>query len=101
MTAGLAENLEDPDKMTVIQNICTLLAGDEPTGFLVEIESPAEHIRSCRFMTTQEELLVAFYSDGVGREGSPGILAAVTIRGLSASKIVGIGYLTGIMQDVL
>jgi hypothetical protein len=100
ITAGLAENLEHPDKMPVIQNLCTLLAGVEPTELIVEIESHAEHVRSFSFMNLQEELLVALYSDGIAMEGSLGIPSTIVIRDTNASKIFGIDPLTGNMQEL-
>lgn len=98
---GLAENLEDPYKMPVIQNLCTILAGVEPTELLVEIDSQAENVMVSDFMNSQDELLVAIWSDGVAAAGSPGEPATVTIRGLSASEVVGVDVLNSIEQELV
>jgi hypothetical protein len=103
VTVGLAETSHELDlpKMTVIRNLCTVMAGAEPISLSTQIESDAENIKSYAFSLSNGEKLLTLWTDGVAVDDDPGIEATVTLTWFSAEKVVGIDVLNGFEQDLM
>ena len=101
ITSGLAENLEHVDKMPVIQNLCTLMAGAEAVELPLGIESEAALQTNFCFALSNGDWLIAIWSDGVAVEQDPGVPATLTVAGVAAQEVVGIDVLHGVAQPMM
>jgi len=103
VTVGLAETSHELDlpKMTVIRNLCTLMAGAKPISLPIEIQSKAEDIRSYSFSLTNGDILVALWTDGIAVDEDPGVEAKITLQGFSAQDVIGIDVLEGYQQPIV
>ena len=90
-----------PQWFYITQNLCTVMAGAEPTSLSVEIDSDAENIKSCAFSLPNGDKLLALWTDGVAVDYDPRVEAALTIPGLSAQKVVGIDVLHSFEQELI
>jgi len=86
---------------TVVRNLCTVMAGAEPTTLSVEIQSEATNIRSCSFSLSNGDKLLGLWTDGIAVDDDPGVNTTVTLPGFSARKVVGIDVLHGFEQELV
>ncbi len=100
-TTGLAENLENPPKMSVITGLCTIMAGTEPVSVPIETQSEATNIKSYSFSLPNGDKLLALWTDGIAVDDDPGIEATLTFPSFSAQKVVGIDVLHGFEQELV
>jgi hypothetical protein len=84
-----------------VQNLYTVMAGNNPIDLPVEIQSEATNIESYSFSLSSGDKLIALWTDGVAVDEDPGINAAVTIPNLSAQKVTGVDVLEGYQQDIV
>ena len=84
-----------------IQNLCTIMAGAEPTTLPVEIQSEATNIKSYSFSLPNGDRLLALWTDGVAVDDDPGIEATLTFPSFSAQKVTGIDVLNGFEQQLV
>ena len=98
---GLAENLESPPKMAVIQNLSTILAGAEPASLPIEIRSEATKIVSYGFSLPGGDQLIALWTDGVAVENDPGVEATVILQKAPAQTVMATDVLSGLEQEML
>lgn len=98
---GIAENLEHIDKMPVIQNLCTLMAGAEPLEIVVEIESGAPHLTNYNFELSNGDILIAAWSDSIAIDNDPGVNSTMVIPDLSAENVTGIDILNSFEQELI
>lgn len=84
-----------------VQNLYTVMAGNNPINLSLNIESEAENIESYSFSLSDGDKMVALWTDGVAVDNDPGINATVMIPNLSAQKVTGIDVLEGYQQDVV
>ena len=98
---GLAENLESPPKMSVIQNLSTIMAGAEPASLPMEIQSEATNIVSYGFSLPDGDRLIALWTDGVAIENDPGIEATLILQNVSARAVTATDILSGLEQELL
>lgn len=103
LTTGLAlEALEDfPLMVSVIRNLCTIMAGAEPISLPIEIQSEATNIQNYSFSLHNGDKLVALWTDGVAVDDDPGIEATLTLPGFSAQKVIGIDVLNSFEQQMV
>jgi hypothetical protein len=103
LTTGVAlEGLDVlPQIVGTVRNLCTVMAGNNPIGLLVEIKSEATNIESYAFSLSNGDKLVALWTDGVAVDEDPGVNATLTIPSLLAQKVIGIDVLEGYQQDVV
>lgn len=99
-TAGLCECLECQPKMSVIQGLCTVMAGANPISLPVEIQSEAENIRNYSFSLSSGDKLIALWTDGVAVDEDPGVNANLTVPNLTAKNVMGIDVLNGYQQSI-
>ena len=99
--AGLAEDLSRPLKMSVVQNLCTIMAGAEPTSLPMEIQSEATNIENYSFSLSNGDTLVALWTDGVAVDNDPGVKATLTCQGFTAQGVMGIDVLEGFQQPII
>ncbi len=100
-TAGLCECLECQPKMSVIQGLCTVMAGANPISLPVEIQSEAENIRNYSFSLSSGDKLIALWTDGVAVDDDPGVMANLTCQGFTAQDVTGIDVLMGYQQSII
>jgi len=86
---------------SVIQNLCTVMAGTESADIPIEIQSEAANIASYSFSLPNGDRLLALWTDGVAVEEDPGVPATLTLPGLSAQKVVGIDVLHCFEQQMI
>ena len=98
-TTGLAAS--DRKQTSVAQNLATIMAGTEPIDLPVEIESEATNIEYYTFSLSNEDKLIALWTDGVAVDEDLGVNATLTIPNLSVKKVIGIDVLEGYQQDVV
>ncbi|MBA7647054.1 hypothetical protein ES703_54823 [subsurface metagenome] len=83
-----------------IQNLCTIMAGVNPKDLPIEIQSEATNIKSYSFSLSNEDNLVAMWTDGVAVDEDSGVKADLTFTDLSGKEIIGIDVLNGYMQSI-
>ncbi|MCB2173555.1 glycoside hydrolase family 5 protein [archaeon] len=100
ITTGLA--LENIDQLTslsmVIKNLSTVLAGAKPENITTEIQSEATNIRLFGFNLPDGDRLIALWTDGIAVNDDPGVIADLTIFGLTSDQVTGIDVLYGFEQ---
>ena len=103
VTVGLAETSHELDlpKMTVIRNLCTIMAGTRPVSLPIEIQSEATNIKSYSFSLPNGDRLLVLWTDGVAVNDDPGIEATLTFPGFPAQKVIGIDVLNGFVQQMI
>ena len=101
VATGLAETLENPAKMSVIQSLSTIMAGAEPVSLPVEIQSEATNIKSYGFSLPNGDKLLALWTDGIAINDDPGVTATLTVPGVSAQRVMGIDILKGFEQQMV
>jgi hypothetical protein len=95
VTAGLAGT------SVGVRNLCTIMAGAEPTNLPIEIQSEATNIKSYSFSLSNGDKLVALWTDDVAVDEDPGVKAKLTISNFSAKKVVGIDVLNSFAQQMI
>jgi hypothetical protein len=88
------------ESFATIRNLCTLMAGTNPTSLSLEIQSTATNIRTYGFSLPDGSHLIALWTDGVAVDDDPGIKATVTIQNISAQKVTGIDVLNSFEQPL-
>jgi len=101
LRVGLAENLENPPKMEVIQNLATIMAGAEPADLAIEIQGKAVNMRSYGFSLPTGDHLVALWTDGRAVEDDSGQEATLVVQELSVQRVIAIDILSGIEQELV
>lgn len=100
---GLA--LENIDQLTslsmVINNLSTVLAGAKPENIPIEIQSQATNIKIFSFILPDGYRLIALWTDGIAVDDDPGVIANLTISGLTSDKVTGIDVLYGFEQELM
>ena len=103
VTTGLGEigPVVDSPKMMVIQNLCTIMAGAEPTNLPIEIQSEATNIGYYSFYLTNGDTLIALWTDGVAVDDEPGVKANLSFHGFTTQNVMGIDVLKGLQQPII
>lgn len=103
ITTGLAVvyGKERQRSYSVIRNLCTVMAGAEPTSLAIEIQSKATNIRSYSFSLPNGDQLISLWTDGVAVEYDPGVKATLILHGFSAQKVMGIDILNSFEQQMI
>ncbi|GAI23251.1 unnamed protein product, partial [marine sediment metagenome] len=83
-----------------IQNLCTIMAGANPTDLPIEVQSEATNIKSYSFSLSNGDNLIAMWTEGVAVDEDSGVKADLTFTGLSGREVIGIGVLNGYMQSI-
>lgn len=98
-----ATHADQPDlpKSKVIQNLCTVMSGTEPTYLAVDIDSEATNIVSYSFGLSNGDRLFALWTDGVAVDDDPGVAATLTLHGVSAKEVLAIDVLNGFEQQLI
>ncbi|MDH4138406.1 MAG: glycoside hydrolase family 5 protein, partial [Anaerolineae bacterium] len=102
ITVGLAG--PSPDRrvsFSTIRNLCTVMAGIQPVGLTMEIQSESTNIASYVFSQSNGDYLVALWTDGVAVEDDPGVPATLTLSGFSGQDVIGIDVLYGFEQQII
>ena len=86
--------------LSTIRNLCTIMAGAEPTSLSIEIQSEAENIENYSFSLPNGDKLVALWTDGVAVDNDPGVNATLTLTNFLAQEVTGIDVLTGYQQPI-
>ncbi len=101
LEVAVATNYERNESLITVRNLCTIMAGAEPTSLPAEIESEAENIKSYSFSLPDGEKLFALWTDGVAVDADPGVKATLTFRGITADKVMGIDILNSFEQEMI
>ena len=88
-------------KFVVIRNLCTLMAGAEPVGLQVEIQSEATNIMSYTFSLPGSDTLMALWTDGVAVDEDGGVEVNLTFQGFSGQDVTAIDVLVGFQQEMI
>jgi hypothetical protein len=97
--SGMAELM--PVSYTVVQNLCTVMAGHEAIDVPVEIDIDYEGpVAYCAFRYPNGDRILAVWTDGVAQDEDPGALAAITFPGLVTEAVTGIDVLHGFEQEL-
>jgi hypothetical protein len=86
---------------TVTRNLSTLMAGAKPVSVSIEIRGTATNIRTYSFSLSEGSRLVALWTDGVAIDEDPGVKATVTLKNISAQKVIGIDVLNSLKQPLV
>lgn len=98
---GLNPPGSDPLIERTVRNLCTVMAGAEPTSLPIEIQSEATNMRNCSFSLSNGDTLVALWTDGIAVEEDPGVKTNLTLPGFTAQDVVGIDALNGLQQVMM
>ena len=103
ITTGLAGGSHELDipRMRVIRNLCTIMAGADPTTIPVEIESEVIKIRSYGFSLPNGDELLALWTDGIAVDDDPGVSSAVIFSSNNYQKVVAIDILNSFQQELI
>jgi hypothetical protein len=103
VTAGLGEigPVADSPKMRVIQNLCTIMAGAEPTNLSIEIQSKATNIKNYSFSLPNGDKLIALWTDSAAVDEDLGVKANLTLRGFTAQDVMGNEVIEGFQQLII
>ena len=99
--AGLAENLEDPPKMRVIQNLSTLMDQAGALDIPVDLESDALNLITYGFIRPNGDRLLAIWQDTSAEDRLAGELVAISFSDTDIQKIIGFDVINGIQQEML
>lgn len=83
------------------QNLCTVMAGTEPTSLSIEIQIEANNVRNYSYSLPNGDQLVALWTDGVAIDYDPGVMANLTIYGFTAQDVISIDVLNGFEQSLI
>ena len=86
---------------SVVQNLCTLMAGAKPESLPVDIQTQATNIKSFGFSLPNGDRLLALWTDDVAVDDDPGVSSTVTIPGFSKWTATGIDILNSIEQKLI
>ena len=84
-----------------IHNLYTVMAGNNPTDLLIEIESEATNIESYAFSVSNGDKLVALWTDGVAVDDDPGVRADLILGNSIIDEVVAIDVLNGYQQTLV
>src|SRR4030042_7122163 len=85
-----------------IHNLCDILAGAEPTGVTLSLETNEDaNVRHYAFVLPNGDRLVALWTNDEAVEDDPGVSATLTIPGSSAQKVIGVDVLSGFEQELI
>jgi len=102
VSVGVASNsFTRQESFTAIQNLCTLMAGAMPENFPFEIQSEATNIKSYGFSFTNDDKLLALWSDGIAVEDDPGIESEITIPDFAGWTVTAVDVLHGFEQQLI
>jgi hypothetical protein len=76
------------------------MAGNKPLDLPVSVESEATDIVTYAFTTSNGDVLLALWSDGVASEVDLGRPATVTVPGLSARKTTAVDVVYGFEKEL-
>lgn len=85
----------------VIQNLCTVMAGNKPANLSLEIQSPAERITYYTFSLPNNDKLVAVWDDNIAVNHDRGEPSTVIVKGFPAKKVTGIDVLYSSEQEMI
>ena len=89
------------EQYTVVQNLCTLMAGARPDSISLDIQSQATNIKSYGFTLPNGDNLLTLWNDGQAVDTDPGIPSTLIISGYAGWKATGIDVLNGIEQGLI
>jgi len=104
MGVRVSQHSIDPDERMVhesVQNLCTIMAGNEPASLPIQIQSEATNTVSYTFSLSNGDHLTALWTDGVAVDDDPGIPATLTIPGFTEHTVTGIDVLHGFQQQLI
>jgi hypothetical protein len=85
----------------VVQNLCTVMAGNRPANLPLEIQSPAERITSYTFSLPNNDRLIAVWDDNVAADHHRGEPSTVIVKGFKAKKVTAIDVLYSSEQEMI
>jgi len=84
-----------------IQNLCTVMAGNESIDMPVQIDIDHEGpVAYCSFRYPNGDRMLAVWTDGVAVDEDPGVPATIAFPSLAASSVTGIDVLHGFEQQL-
>lgn len=101
VAAGIISWGNNPTEESVVRNLCTIMAGAEPTSLAIEIQSEATNIISYTFSLSNGDHLIALWTDGVAVDEDLGVETTLILQGLSAQEVIGIDVLNGFEQQMI
>jgi len=99
LTVGLAGG--DPEQRPTIRNLSTIMAGATPISLPIEIQSEVNNVKSCQFILSNGDQLVALWNDGVAVDDDPGTPSTLTIPGFADWNATGVDILNGFEQELI
>ena len=104
LTVGLAlDDLEAlPLTVSVVKNLCTIMAGHESIDMPAEIDTDYDGPGAyCAFRYPNDDRILAVWTDGVAQDEDPGVPATIMFPGLTAKTVTGIDVLHGFEQELV
>ena len=89
------------ESYTVIQNLCTVMAGAKAGNLPIEIQSEVNPTTYYSFSLPNGDKLVAVWNDGKAVDDDPGTSSTITIPGFAGWKATGIDVLNGFEQELV
>jgi len=101
VSAGVGTWGAMPFHSNTIRNIANIFAGASADAYDVEIQTDDQNVKAFTFSKTDGSKIVAIWADGVAVEINSGMLATLTIPGISAGEVKGIDVLYGFEQQLI
>lgn len=99
--AGLAENLEDPEKMPVIKNLSTLMDHAQPEMIPVVIDTDATNLVYYGFSFPYGDMLFAVWRDTPADDRFQSSLMTLTFDVPGVERVVAIDVMNSVEQEMI
>jgi hypothetical protein len=91
----------DPMIHSSVQNLCTVMAGNEPVNLPMQIQSTITNTVSYTFSLPNENYLIVLWNDDLAVDADPGTPTTLTIPGFAGYEATGIDVLHGFRQQMI
>jgi len=100
--AGLGTVVERTGpKARVVQNLCTVMAGNKPASLQVQVRPQVKDFRDYSFSLPNGDRLVALWRDNIAENDDRGVPCTVIVRDVAARKVTGIDVLYSSEQQMM
>jgi len=98
--AGIGGDYSLDPMLRVVQNLCTVMAGNKPTTLQLEIQNDAGRMASYTFSLPNRDRLIALWNDNAAVDHDRGESSTLIVKGFAARKVTAIDVLYSSEQEM-
>lgn len=98
---GIAQSEHVRPTARVVQNLCTVMAGNKPANLPLDVHGGVERLTTYTFSLPDGERLIVVWDDNVAEDHDRGEPSTVTVKGFSARKVTAIDVLYSSEQEMI